>query len=709
MADETDATLADVAGPAPPIPPAPAGRPPLPPPAPMGMPMPGAPPPAEPPINIGAAAGRGFLVPPLAVPPPGQQGAVIPGNIDVYNRPVVTNPDGSVSTVRTMGINDQGFEVNIPTVSPDGRILTDQQAEDLYRQTGAHLGKFRTVAEAERAAQALHQQQGTQYAPGMPPAAPAAAPGGLALATKPPIPTTGMGEQEALMRQLTSGIQEQQGKLPGLAASREQQVAQRQQIMAEQEQALGEKSAAERANLERQRAVLERSLPELKEERAPEYQRPIVPPQQMQETMGMMALVAGLFGMASRTPFMGSMQAMTGAMTGWQQRDDAMVEQSMKEYQQNLNRIQQNNNAMKTEWEAAKASQQNDIEGLMIEAKILANTYDLPIAQADLRFKSAGEAISSIDKQIDMVDKAVASMEKLQTTIADNMATHQTQETLAGIRAGTTGAIQGKAPEYPLPGREGYDANAVSPYGWTWRALDTAAERFRQTGDTPKNLGRQGAPIVRAIAARAAAMDEAASVTPAESAEHMAAGHSAAAALTQAEKQRSMIVSLERTANYSAGIVQDMSNKLWRTGSPFINQPLNLIRQKAFGNTDVSNLNQAIESFANEYARVLGGGVPAENSKEHARQLLGSQTTKEGIRQQVAILKREMKAKEQAADDTLQELRDRIKAGQYQTQAAPPGPTQPPAPATRMIGGRTFVKTGPGPNDWAEQEVTVPK
>lgn len=87
-----------------------------------------------------------------------------PGNIDLAKRPVVKNPDGSISTVRSIGVNVDGQEVLIPTVSPDGRILSDKDAIQLYKLSGQHLGKFKTAAASTAYAQQLHQQQERVYA-----------------------------------------------------------------------------------------------------------------------------------------------------------------------------------------------------------------------------------------------------------------------------------------------------------------------------------------------------------------------------------------------------------------------------------------------------------------------------------------------------------------------------------------------------------------
>ncbi len=102
---------------------------------------------------------------PFAVMPQRYQtgGPVTPGNIDLAARPIVRNPDGSISTVRSMSIGTDSGEVLIPTVSDDGRVLSDEDAIALYRKTGRHLGVFRTPDEATAYAKRLHDQQEKMY------------------------------------------------------------------------------------------------------------------------------------------------------------------------------------------------------------------------------------------------------------------------------------------------------------------------------------------------------------------------------------------------------------------------------------------------------------------------------------------------------------------------------------------------------------------
>jgi hypothetical protein len=81
-----------------------------------------------------------------------------PGNIDLTKRPQVKNPDGSISTVRSISIGEDGQSVLIPTVV-DGKVVSDEEAIKHYESTGEHFGKFKTESSATAYAQQLHEAQ----------------------------------------------------------------------------------------------------------------------------------------------------------------------------------------------------------------------------------------------------------------------------------------------------------------------------------------------------------------------------------------------------------------------------------------------------------------------------------------------------------------------------------------------------------------------
>lgn len=112
------------------------------------------------------AGSRRATVNPYGGEPSSTKGMVTQGNINLFNRPSVKNEDGTISTVRTISIGTDAGEVLIPTVSDDGKLLSDDEAIALYEQTGKHLGIFDNPDDATAYAEKLHDQQDQYYVKG---------------------------------------------------------------------------------------------------------------------------------------------------------------------------------------------------------------------------------------------------------------------------------------------------------------------------------------------------------------------------------------------------------------------------------------------------------------------------------------------------------------------------------------------------------------
>lgn len=84
------------------------------------------------------------------------------GNIDLNNRVVIYNIDGSISTERSFSVGIDDKEVLLPTII-NGVIVSEDEAIDHFYETNEYLGKFDTIEEAEEYAEKLHERQEWYY------------------------------------------------------------------------------------------------------------------------------------------------------------------------------------------------------------------------------------------------------------------------------------------------------------------------------------------------------------------------------------------------------------------------------------------------------------------------------------------------------------------------------------------------------------------
>src|SRR5262249_44284442 len=169
-------------------------------------------------------------------------------------------------------------------------------------------------------------------------------------------------------------------------------------------------------------------------------------------------------------------------------------------------------------------------------------------------------------------------------------------------------------------------------------ALDAMAEYYNQTGQMPQGTSRN-VQLQKQIANRAA---ELRGGKPADLAGVNASNKADQAALAQLEKQRAVILAFEETAKRNADVALKLSDKVDRTGVPVLNQWILAGRKSVGGSGDVAAFNAAVETFTNEYAKLMssatGSGVTSDEARRHAREMLNSAMTKEQFRQTLDVL-----------------------------------------------------------------------
>lgn len=80
----------------------------------------------------------------------------VPGNIQWYGRQRVDMPGGKWGTVYSESAQEWGLQVLYPRIY-NGALHTSDEAWQHYKETGEHMGKFATIAEADHFAEKYHR------------------------------------------------------------------------------------------------------------------------------------------------------------------------------------------------------------------------------------------------------------------------------------------------------------------------------------------------------------------------------------------------------------------------------------------------------------------------------------------------------------------------------------------------------------------------
>jgi hypothetical protein len=209
----------------------------------------------------------------------------------------------------------------------------------------------------------------------------------------------------------------------------------------------------------------------------------------------------------------------------------------------------------------------------------------------------------------------------------------------------------------------------------TSATLDADAERYRQTGTLPPNMGRgiQGQQQATAIRTRAVQMEVENGGEPADWPERWQQFQTTAAGRRVLANRAAGLTLAENEATSLLPRVREASARVSRTEYPTLNTLIEAA-QKGTGGTNVIKLGIAISSLIPVYARVLKPtGQITEGDTSRAREILDKAWSDGQINAALDQMEVELKSARTALDKTTKE---------YATKKGGGGDTAPQAPAT---------------------------
>jgi hypothetical protein len=201
--------------------------------------------------------------------------------------------------------------------------------------------------------------------------------------------------------------------------------------------------------------------------------------------------------------------------------------------------------------------------------------------------------------------------------------------------------------------------------GTSEEGIDLAATQYYQTGKMPA-VGNN--PTLRAqILQRAAQIAKDSGDTNKEVVLRGQANQANASALTTLTKNKTAVSAYERTAQANGDLALKLSDETDRTGMPVVNRWINAGRKEVEGDPSIAKFNAANESFVNEYAKVISGGMGntpvSDSARQHAHEMLSTAMTKEQYKQVIAVLKQEMSNRMSGFDQEELSLRTNLIGG----------------------------------------------
>lgn len=167
------------------------------------------------------------------------------------------------------------------------------------------------------------------------------------------------------------------------------------------------------------------------------------------------------------------------------------------------------------------------------------------------------------------------------------------------------------------------------------------------------------------------------------------------------ERQAGPVLAFERTAQRNGALALSLADKVGNTGVPVLNKWINAGRQAVAGDPDVTSFHAAVETFANEFAKLTstatGGGVTSDQARAHVYAMVNRDQSPAQFKATMQVLYQDMANRRQGIADQRQELLGRIQGrGTPAASASPPAggyPTLTPEQVRAAPSGTVFRTT----------------
>ena len=244
-------------------------------------------------------------------------------------------------------------------------------------------------------------------------------------------------------------------------------------------------------------------------------------------------------------------------------------------------------------------------------------------------------------------------------------------------------------------------------------AIEQNSDKFNMTGTLPP-FGMMGVGDRIAIINRAAEKAKQAKMSGGDITTQQTTYGAFKNALNKLEGQRAPIMAFERTAEKNFDIAEAASKKLDRLNVPALDRWLNAGRRSVKGDKDVTDLDVALRTAVNEYAKVTssptGAGVIPQTERDEWNKILSPATSKEQIESAIAIIRKDMANRKYGFDEERATLKQSISdlkpGGQGQTSPAEgnnpkknaPGveASKIPVNTVKTVGGKRYRKVKGG-------------